>query len=90
MSTSVEHIRPYVDELRARVCPAVLGTRAIGADDDFFEAGGDSIELMRLVAMAQEHFDVDLEVREFFAHPTIAELARLICAELGEYRQDGS
>lgn len=66
-------------DLISSVYPEVLGTDCqVGPDDDFFGLGGDSIELMRLVALAQERFDVDVEIQDFFATPTAACLADLV------------
>jgi acyl carrier protein len=47
---------------------------------DFFDLGGDSISVFRVIGQIKEHFGVDLPVREFFAHSVLAELARAIDA----------
>ncbi|MEV4439750.1 amino acid adenylation domain-containing protein [Streptomyces sp. NPDC049577] len=52
----------------------LLGTR-VGARDNFFESGGNSILAIRMIAAIQAEFDVTLPVREVFAHPTVARLA---------------
>jgi len=56
----------------------ILGWTA-GGDADFWEAGGDSIAAMRLIAAIEEVFGVVLELSAVLdAAPTIADLARLI------------
>jgi len=50
----------------------------IGIHDDFFELGGHSLIAMRVLARVRSRFGVELEVRDFFAAPTIAHMAGLI------------
>ncbi|HYV09752.1 MAG TPA: amino acid adenylation domain-containing protein, partial [Pyrinomonadaceae bacterium] len=56
----------------------VLGVEQIGVDDNFFEMGGHSVIATRAVSRVHKQLNVRVELREFFAHPTIAELAQLI------------
>ena len=49
----------------------ILTVPVVGADDDFFAAGGDSLKAMSLVSAARRRFDVrDLPLRSFLADPT--------------------
>ncbi|MGW1148484.1 amino acid adenylation domain-containing protein, partial [Streptomyces sp. NPDC002454] len=59
----------------------VLGRDGIGADDSFFDLGGDSLLAMRLVERVRTAFGIDLGVRELFAGPTVARLARALAAD---------
>ncbi|MEU7133057.1 amino acid adenylation domain-containing protein [Streptomyces sp. NPDC046261] len=52
----------------------LLGTR-VTVHDDFFEAGGNSILAIRLIAGIQAEYGIALPVREVFARPTVAGLA---------------
>ncbi|MFK0179334.1 amino acid adenylation domain-containing protein [Streptomyces xanthochromogenes] len=52
----------------------VLGVASAGADDSFFDLGGDSIMAIQLVSRAREA-GLALSVREVFAHRTAAALA---------------
>ncbi|MDP2320780.1 MAG: amino acid adenylation domain-containing protein [Acidobacteriota bacterium] len=54
----------------------VLGLDKIGADDNFFSLGGDSIRSTQMIARARRH-GYDFTVRDVLLHPTIAALARL-------------
>ncbi|WP_280299650.1 amino acid adenylation domain-containing protein [Nocardia neocaledoniensis] len=56
----------------------LLGVEAVGADDDFFRLGGNSLIATRAIARLQASFGVRVDVRDFFDSPTVAVLARLI------------
>ncbi|GID90932.1 hypothetical protein Adi01nite_03440 [Amorphoplanes digitatis] len=57
----------------------VLGAAEVGADDDFFELGGDSITAIRLAGRAREAGLV-LSPRDVFTAKTVAALARVATA----------
>ncbi len=56
----------------------VLGTTRIGATDNFFDLGGNSLTAMRLVSLISRETDVDLGVSLIFLHPTPRRLAAAI------------
>ena len=56
----------------------VLGQERIGADDNFFDLGGNSVKAMRLATLVAETFQVPQSVRALFEHPTISTLGRHI------------
>ncbi|MFF9473365.1 amino acid adenylation domain-containing protein [Streptomyces roseolus] len=58
----------------------VLGVDEVGADDDFFARGGDSLLAARLASRVRGRLGKAVTVREVFRFPTVARLA----AELGE------
>ncbi|KAL4736553.1 hypothetical protein BDV11DRAFT_172831 [Aspergillus similis] len=51
---------------------------SIGAKDDFFRSGGDSISAMRLVASAREHSQISLKVADIFRHSILSDMAALV------------
>ncbi len=56
----------------------VTGVEELGVLDDFFENGGDSLMATRLTFRIRKDFEVELPVRTFFDHPTVAQLALVI------------
>ncbi|TJZ49606.1 SDR family NAD(P)-dependent oxidoreductase [Streptomyces piniterrae] len=53
---------------------SLLGIHPIGVEDDFFRLGGDSITSLRIISRAKQA-GIRLTEADFFAHPTVAELA---------------
>ena len=64
-----------VEETLAGIYAQVLGLARVGADESFFDLGGDSISAMRLVAAINTALDAGLAVRTVFEAPTVAQLA---------------
>ncbi|WUD57928.1 amino acid adenylation domain-containing protein [Nocardia sp. NBC_00511] len=64
-----------VEQAVAEVFAEVLGTERIGADDDFFELGGNSLSAVRVTARLGELLDARVPVRVLFDTSTVAELA---------------
>ncbi|HET6256281.1 MAG TPA: amino acid adenylation domain-containing protein [Puia sp.] len=56
----------------------VLGLEEVGADESFFDLGGHSLNIMRLVNRYHQEFEVKLAVKELFLHRTIGSHAVLI------------
>ncbi|MCA2208204.1 non-ribosomal peptide synthetase [Nocardia rosealba] len=67
--------RPGTQATLAEVIADLLGVARIGADDDFFAVGGNSLLAMRLVARANAALGSALDVRDVFEAPTVAGLA---------------
>jgi amino acid adenylation domain-containing protein len=61
----------------AAIWAEVLGTERLGADDDFFASGGNSLLAARVVAALRDRLDMEIPVRALFDHPTVAGLARI-------------
>ncbi len=64
------------DELLA-LWREVLGDD-VTTDDDFFDAGGDSLIAVQLISRIRNHLDTQLPISALFDHPTVTELATLI------------
>ena len=62
----------------------VLGTDRVGAQDGFFDLGGDSLLGMRLVARVRAVLGADIEVGALFAAPSPAGLAVAVEAAWGQ------
>ncbi|MBD8529925.1 MULTISPECIES: non-ribosomal peptide synthetase [unclassified Massilia] len=76
-------------ELRlAALWQANLGSAApVGADDNYFAVGGDSIRSIGLVSAARAA-GLRFAIKDLFAHPTIAELARVLVVGDAEAEAD--
>ncbi|RSM65099.1 non-ribosomal peptide synthetase [Kibdelosporangium aridum] len=64
----------------AEVFSEVLGHEHVGADDSFFDLGGNSLLATRLATAIGAAFGVELEVRAIFEEPTVAGLVDRITA----------
>ncbi|HWA23759.1 MAG TPA: non-ribosomal peptide synthetase [Caulobacterales bacterium] len=63
------------ERLIAQTWADVLGEKAIGRHDSFFELGGNSMLMIAVAAKIQELLCVQIDLQAFFAGPTIACLA---------------
>ncbi|MFF2149141.1 amino acid adenylation domain-containing protein [Kitasatospora sp. NPDC058190] len=61
----------------ARIWADVLGIEEVGADDNFFLLGGDSILSMQAVSRLRRD-GLHLATRDLFTHQTVAELATVV------------
>jgi amino acid adenylation domain-containing protein len=66
--------RTETEERLAEIWATVLGVDRVGATDDFFALGGDSIASIRIIARAHA-LGLEITPRQFFAAPTVAALA---------------
>ncbi len=78
--------RTEAERRTADVFAEVLGSEPPGAEDDFFQLGGDSILSIRLASRLAEVFDTEVTPRAVFTHPTPAALARLLGDRQGSGR----
>jgi thioesterase domain-containing protein/acyl carrier protein len=62
----------------AGIWQALLKQPQIGAHDDFFECGGQSIDAVRCVARVQEAVGKSISLGDMWAHRTLADLAAFI------------
>ncbi len=74
--------RNPVEEAIAGMWEEVLGVEPIGAFDDFFDIGGDSLLAIRVVSRIRAALSVDITPRALFDAPELAALAALIQARL--------
>ncbi|MFF7588215.1 amino acid adenylation domain-containing protein [Kitasatospora purpeofusca] len=90
--------RPYLaprtdaEQLVAQLWQEVLGVPRVGALDDFFELGGDSLLVTRVVARIRAGVGLDVPIRDAFELSTAAALAarveELLVAEIEALSED--
>ncbi|MFD3592150.1 amino acid adenylation domain-containing protein [Nocardia sp. NPDC058640] len=64
-----------VEEIVAGVYAELLGRPRVGADDDYFALGGNSLLATRVIARINEALDADIAIRDLFEAPTVTALA---------------
>src|SRR5438105_288302 len=62
----------------AQIWRDMLGVEKVGVADNFFDLGGHSLMLVRLIGEMKRRHQVSLGVAELFRHPTVGQMARLI------------
>ncbi|AXG70721.1 gramicidin S synthase 2 [Kordia sp. SMS9] len=62
----------------------LLELENVGTEDDFFDIGGDSIKIIRLISHIKKAFDVKIGLIDFHTNPTIKGIAALLEKMSGE------
>jgi acyl-CoA synthetase (AMP-forming)/AMP-acid ligase II len=62
------------EELIAELWAPLLSVSSVGAEDNFFDLGGDSLSASRFIAQLRA-MDIDLPLMTVFTHPTVRGLA---------------
>ncbi|MFB2896611.1 amino acid adenylation domain-containing protein, partial [Aerosakkonemataceae cyanobacterium BLCC-F50] len=70
--------RTPIEEMLVQIWSQVLKVEQVGIHDNFFELGGHSLLATQLISRVRKVFQVELPLREFFATPTVGELAQSI------------
>ncbi|MEV0332853.1 amino acid adenylation domain-containing protein [Nocardia sp. NPDC050717] len=80
--TTAPYVAPVgAERLVAQAYGAVLGRDGIGADDDFFALGGDSLSATRVAARLGAELGVEVPLRLLFEAPTVHGLAARLGGE---------
>jgi amino acid adenylation domain-containing protein len=69
--------RTSVEEVLAAIWAQVLGVESVGAHDNFFALGGDSILSLRVLALARER-GLELDLADLFLRQTVAALSESV------------
>ncbi|MEV0251521.1 amino acid adenylation domain-containing protein [Nocardia sp. NPDC050712] len=67
-------------QVLAGIFAQVLGLERVGVEDNFFDLGGHSLLVMRLIAGIHRALDIDVSVATVFESPTVAGLADAIAS----------
>jgi phthiocerol/phenolphthiocerol synthesis type-I polyketide synthase E len=78
-----------VEERVAAVWGELLGVDRIGADDDFFLFGGDSLVGLQVLSRLRTELDVELPLRSFFEARTVTGVAAVIEEERRRDQDEG-
>jgi acyl-CoA synthetase (AMP-forming)/AMP-acid ligase II/acyl carrier protein len=83
-SETKEHVAPRdaVEEVVAALWAEVLKCETPGVFDDFFDAGGDSIQAMQLAGRIRDVLTVVINLTDLFNVPTVAGIAAGISAQM--------
>jgi amino acid adenylation domain-containing protein len=82
--SSDEYVAPRssLEATLAALWSELLGCPQIGVGDNFFERGGHSLLATRLISRLRENFCIELQLRDLFEHPTIADFARFLISQI--------
>jgi hypothetical protein len=80
LPASDDFVAPETDaeQTIAAMWAELLGPGRVGVHDNFFHIGGHSLLAGRLVSRLRHDLGVELQMRDVFLHPTVAELASLV------------
>jgi len=70
--------RNDVEKILAKMWTQILAVQQVGVRNPFFEMGGNSLNLMRLIEWIHKEFDIRISLGEIFNNPTIEKQAIII------------
>ncbi|MGJ5203813.1 amino acid adenylation domain-containing protein [Bradyrhizobium sp. HKCCYLR20261] len=73
-----------IETTLARIWAELLGIDRVGRGDHFFQLGGHSLLAVRLLSRVAQEFGTSMQLTELFAHPELAEFARILSIHLIE------
>jgi acyl carrier protein len=72
------------ERIIAGIWQEVLGLDSVGVNDNFFDLGGHSLQMIQAHAKVREVFNRDISMLEMFQYPTIKLVARFLSRDLDE------
>lgn len=73
-----EHIINDIEDTLRDIWIEILGLEDIKVSEDFFQIGGNSLNMTSLVTQIQKEFSVNLNLSDIYNNPTIEKLTKLI------------
>jgi amino acid adenylation domain-containing protein len=86
VAESKQEIFSPIERSLQQIWQTVLEQAAIGADQDFFDLGGDSLRAVRIMTMVEKEMGRSLPISVLFRYSTIRQLALLIESKDEELR----
>jgi len=85
-----EYVAPQteMEKQMASIWELVLGREKVGTEDNFFDLGGDSIKILRLVSELRKTFNVDLPIGSIYSLKTIKEMIAFFETESGTLEEN--
>ncbi|WP_034893918.1 non-ribosomal peptide synthetase [Gillisia sp. Hel_I_29] len=76
----VEYVAPRTEteQQLVSIWEEVLGREDIGVKDDFFELGGQSLKVIKLVSLIKDKFEVEITINQIFSDLNIQNLSQEI------------
>jgi amino acid adenylation domain-containing protein len=71
-----------VEERVSAIVCHLLGLKSVSTQDNFFQLGGHSLFGAQVIARVRDEFDIELQLRRVFEHPTVEMLSRQIEEEI--------
>lgn len=84
-AVKAEPVRNFLEERIMKMYKEILKTENVGRTDSFFELGGNSIRLMKLIAGLS---DLKLKAADVFAYPSVAALSNLLLDDMRKVERD--
>ncbi|NQX42958.1 amino acid adenylation domain-containing protein [Pedobacter steynii] len=80
LTESTVYLAPNTEVERhlIRIWEEILGKENIGIRDDFFDLGGHSLKISRLMGRINKEFEIRIGPKELFGHPVLEDQAGLI------------
>jgi len=72
-----------VEKELTKIWAEVLSLNQIGIHDNFFDLGGHSLAVSRVISRVIQAFQLDISLKDLFASPTVASMAFLITRNQG-------
>ncbi|MDO8341560.1 MAG: amino acid adenylation domain-containing protein [Cellvibrio sp.] len=87
--SSANYVKPVTD-LEIKLCyvwQEILGIKAVGVNDNFFEIGGNSLNATRIMSKLNQYYGISFSLKKLFSYQTVAQLAREIQSDTQVDRQ---
>ncbi|MEO6230963.1 MAG: amino acid adenylation domain-containing protein [Ferruginibacter sp.] len=73
--------RNFIEIKLAEIWQQLFAVDKVGIHDNFFELGGHSLRATRMISLIRKTLELELAIKDLFAHPTIVEIAGYLSAK---------